>query len=127
MIDIDLFKKINDQFGHVIGDKALKEIAIQGQDIMRASDVFGRFGGEEFIALLPNTGNSEALEVAQRLQENIEQAKWKTQKIEQLTVSVGVATFEQGNYANFSALLKVADEQLLKLKQSGRNTVSHHE
>jgi diguanylate cyclase (GGDEF)-like protein len=127
MIDIDLFKKINDQFGHVIGDKALKEIVIQGQDIMRASDVFGRFGGEEFIALLPNTGNSEALEVAQRLQENIEQAKWKDQKIKQLTVSVGVATFEQGNYANFSALLKVADEQLLKLKQSGRNTASHHE
>ncbi|MFT6692797.1 MAG: diguanylate cyclase (GGDEF)-like protein [Colwellia sp.] len=127
MIDIDLFKKINDQFGHVIGDKALKEIAIQGQDIMRASDVFDRFGGEEFIALLPNTGNCEALEVAQRLQENIEQEKCKAHKIKRLTVNVGVATFEQGNYANFSALLKVADEQLLKLKQSGRNTVSHHE
>lgn len=127
MIDIDLFKKINDQFSHIMGDKALKEIAIQGQDLMRTSDVFGRFGGEEFIALLPNTGNSEALEVAQRLQENIEQAKWQTQQIKQLTVSIGVATFEQGNYANFSALLKVADEQLLKVKQSGRNTVSHHE
>jgi diguanylate cyclase (GGDEF)-like protein len=127
MIDIDLFKKINDQFGDVIGDKALKEIVIQGQDLIRASDVFGHFGGEEFIALLPNTGNSDALEVAQRLQENIEQAKWQTQQIKQLTVSIGVATFEQGNYANFSALLKVADEQLLKFKQSGRNTVSHYE
>ncbi|MBA6288546.1 tetratricopeptide repeat-containing diguanylate cyclase [Colwellia sp. MB3u-4] len=124
MIDIDLFKKINDQFGHVIGDKALKEIAIQGQNLMRASDVFGRFGGEEFIALLPNTGNSEALEVAQRLKENIEQAKWQTQQIKQLTVNIGVATFEQGNYDNFAALLKVADEQLLKVKQSGRNTVT---
>ncbi|MBA6294995.1 tetratricopeptide repeat-containing diguanylate cyclase [Colwellia sp. MB02u-9] len=129
MIDIDLFKKINDQFGHVIGDKALKEIAIQGQNLMRASDVFGRFGGEEFIALLPNTGNSEALEVVQRLKENIEQAKWQTQQIKQLTVNIGVATFEQGNYDNFAALLKVADEQLLKVKQSGRNTVtvSDHE
>jgi diguanylate cyclase (GGDEF)-like protein len=127
MIDIDLFKKINDQFGHVIGDKALKEIAVQGQSLMRASDVFGRFGGEEFIALLPNTGSGEALEVAQRLQANIEQAKWQTQQIKQLTVSIGVATFEQGNYSNFSALLKVADEQLLKVKQSGRNTVSYHE
>ncbi|MBA6328484.1 GGDEF domain-containing protein [Colwellia sp. MB02u-6] len=127
MIDIDLFKKINDQFGHVIGDKALKEIAIQGQNLMRSSDVFGRFDGEEFIALLPNTGNDEALEVAQRLQENIEQAKWQTQQIKQLTVSIGVATFEQGNYANFSALLKVADEELLKVKQSGSNTVSYYE
>jgi diguanylate cyclase (GGDEF)-like protein len=127
MIDIDLFKKINDQFGHVIGDKALKEIAIQGQNLMRASDVFGRFGGEEFIALLPNTGNSEALEVAQRLQENIEKSKWQTQQIKQLTVNIGVATFEQGNSANFSALLKVADEQLLKVKQSDHNTVSYHE
>ncbi|MBA6340811.1 GGDEF domain-containing protein [Colwellia sp. MB02u-10] len=127
MIDIDLFKKINDQFGHVIGDKALKEIAIQGQNLMRASDIFGRFGGEEFIALLPNTGNSEALEVAQRLQENIEKSKWQTQQIKQLTVNIGVATFEQGNSANFSALLKVADEQLLKVKQSDHNTVSYHE
>lgn len=127
MIDIDLFKKINDQFGHVIGEKALKEIAIQGQNLMRGSDVFGRFGGEKFIALLPNTGNSEALEVAQRLQENIEQAKSKTQQIKKLTVSIGVATFEQGNYANFLALLKIADKQLLKVKQSGRNAVSHHE
>jgi diguanylate cyclase (GGDEF)-like protein len=127
MIDIDLFKKINDQFGHVIGDKALKEIAIQGQNLMRASDVFGRFGGEEFIALLPNTGNSEALEVAQRLQKNIEQAKWQTQQIKQLTVSIGVATFEQDNYADFSTLLKVADEQLLMVKQSGGNTESYHE
>ena len=94
---------------------------------MRSSDVFGRFDGEEFIALLPNTGNDEALEVAQRLQENIEQAKWQTQQIKQLTVSIGVATFEQGNYANFSALLKVADEELLKVKQSGSNTVSYYE
>ncbi|WP_191321756.1 diguanylate cyclase [Colwellia sp. C1TZA3] len=127
MIDIDLYKKINDQFGHIIGDKALKEIAIQGQNLMRTSDVFGRFGGEEFIALLPNTGSSEALEVAQRLQENIEQAKWQTQQIKLLKVSIGVATFEQDNYTNFSALLKIANEQLLKAKQSGCNTVSYHE
>jgi diguanylate cyclase (GGDEF)-like protein len=126
MIDIDFFKKINDQFGHSIGDKALQEIAAQGQNLMRASDVFGRFGGEEFIALLPETGNIEAFEVAQRLRQNIEQSKWQTQQINHLTVSIGVATFERDNYANFSALLKASDEQLLKAKQSGRNKVSYN-
>jgi diguanylate cyclase len=127
MIDVDFFKKINDQFGHRVGDKALKEIAVLGQNLMRASDVFGRFGGEEFIALLPNTEVNEAFEVAQRLRENIEQAKWQTQQIKQLTVSIGVATFQQNNYSDFSALLKAADEQLLKAKQSGRNKVSYDE
>lgn len=127
MIDIDFFKKINDQFGHSIGDKALIEIAIHGQNLMRGSDVFGRCGGEEFIALLPNTKNREAVEVAQRLRQNIEQAKWQTQQINQLTVSIGIATFEQGNYDDFSELLKAADEQLLKAKQAGRNKVSYDE
>lgn len=127
MIDIDFFKKINDQFGHSVGDKALKEIAALGQSLMRTSDVFGRCGGEEFIALLPNTDHREAIEVAQRLRENIERANWQTQQIKQLTVSIGVATFRHNNYCDFSALLKAADEQLLKAKQSGRNKVSFDE
>lgn len=127
MIDIDFFKEINDKFGHSIGDEALKEIAIHGRNLMRGSDVFGRCGGEEFIALLPNTKSSEALEVAQRLRQSIEQAKWQTQQINQLTVSIGIATFEQENYSNFSELLIAADEQLLKAKLSGRNKVSYDE
>ena len=127
MIDIDFFKKINDQFGHSIGDEALKEIAIHGQSLMRDSDVFGRFGGEEFIALLPNTEHDDAIEVAQRLRQNIERAQWQTQQINQLTVSIGITTFSQQNYESFSALLKAADEQLLRAKHSGRNKVSYHE
>ena len=125
MIDIDFFKKINDKFGHSIGDKALKEIATHGQNQMRSSDVFGRYGGEEFIALLPNTQKSEALEVAQRLRKSIEQAQWQTQLINKLTVSIGIATFDAENYHNFSAMLKAADGQLLKAKQSGRNKVCY--
>ena len=124
MIDIDFFKHINDRFGHSIGDKALKEVALQGQRLMRENDFFGRYGGEEFIALLPNTSKSEAIEVAQNLRKNIESAKWKTQQIKKLTISIGVTTFEQDNYANFSTLLKAAHEQLSKAKQSGRNKVS---
>ncbi|MGB1263230.1 MAG: tetratricopeptide repeat-containing diguanylate cyclase [Cognaticolwellia sp.] len=127
MIDIDFFKQINDKFGHGIGDNALKEIAIYGQSLMRASDVFGRFGGEEFIALLPHTQHSDALDVAQRLRESIEQATWQTKQIQQLTVSIGIATYHQQNYRNFSALLNAADEQLLNAKHTGRNKVSANE
>lgn len=125
MIDIDFFKQVNDLFGHSIGDKVLKELASHGQNMMRESDVFGRFGGEEFIVLLPNTGQSDALEVAQRLRKNIEQARWKTQEINQLTVSIGIATLDQQNYHDFPTLLKAADEQLLNAKQSGRNKVNY--
>ena len=91
---------------------------------MRDSDVFGRFGGEEFIALLPNTDHKKAFEVAQRLRQLIEETNWQTLQLSQLTISVGVATFEGDNYDDFSTLLKAADEQLLKAKQSGRNKVS---
>tara|TARA_R110000803_G_scaffold65732_2_gene126955 strand:+ start:40967 stop:42883 length:1917 start_codon:yes stop_codon:yes gene_type:complete len=125
MIDVDFFKKINDIFGHRVGDKTLKEIAIHGQSLMRASDVFGRFGGEEFIVLLPNTGHDDALEVAQRLRKHIEQAKWQTQEINQLTISLGIATLSKQNYRDFPTLLKAADAQLLNAKHSGRNKVSY--
>lgn len=127
MIDIDYFKEINDKLGHSIGDKALKKIAHLGQRLMRTNDVFGRFGGEEFITLLPNTNHDDALEVAERLRKNIERTNWQTQEITQLTVSIGIATLNQQNYTDFSALLKAADEQLLKAKQAGRNKVSYHE
>jgi len=105
----------------------LKEIAVHGQNLMRSNDILGRFGGEEFIALLPNTDLSDSLEVAEHLRQNIAQAKWKNQQINELTVSIGIATLNQQNFDSFSALLKAADEQLLQAKRSGRNKVSCHE
>lgn len=123
MIDVDFFKKINDQYGHKIGDSTLQEIAICGQQQMRESDTFGRFGGEEFVALLPNTSHSEAFDVAQRIRERIENAKWQTQEVENLTVSIGIATFHKENYPDFSSLLKAADARLLQAKSAGRNQV----
>ena len=123
MIDVDFFKKVNDRFGHQVGDSALRDIAKYGQAQMRESDVFGRIGGEEFIALLPNTQHIEAYEVAQRVRESIETAKWQVKAINQLTVSIGISTFKGENYDNFNALLKAADEQLLQAKKAGRNKV----
>jgi len=123
MIDIDFFKKINDQFGHQAGDGALREVAEYGQAEMRSSDAFGRLGGEEFVALLPNTEYDEAFEVAQRVRERIETATWRAAEISELTVSVGVSTYKQENYNDFKALLKAADEHLLQAKNAGRNKV----
>ena len=123
MIDVDYFKKVNDQFGHKIGDSTLQEIAMYGQAQMRSSDTFGRFGGEEFVALLPNTNHTEAFDVAQRIRESIENAKWQTHDIGNLTVSIGIATLTEENYADFDALLKSADVRLLQAKNAGRNQV----
>jgi diguanylate cyclase (GGDEF)-like protein len=123
MIDVDFFKQVNDEFGHQIGDCVLKEIAQYGQGQMRGNDVFGRFGGEEFIALLPDTKHEKAFEVAQRVRASIEQAKWQVPAINQLTVSVGISSYEAQNYDDFSALLKAADAQLLQAKKAGRNKV----
>lgn len=123
MIDVDFFKKINDKYGHKVGDSALQEIAAFGQAQMRESDVFGRFGGEEFIALLPDTEHQEAFEVAQRIRNSIENAIWQVREINHLTVSIGVSTYQQNNYDNFNELLKAADEQLLQAKRTGRNLV----
>lgn len=125
MIDIDLFKQVNDKFGHNVGDKVLKEIALQCHHSMREADAIGRFGGEEFIALLPNTNNNEAVELAQRLRRKIENTQWQTEQVKQLTISIGIATFEQNNFGSFSALLNAADRHLLNAKKTGRNKVSY--
>jgi diguanylate cyclase (GGDEF)-like protein len=123
MIDIDFFKEVNDNFGHQVGDEVLKEVARYGLAQMREDDIFGRFGSEEFVALLPNTKHAEVFQVAQRIRESIEQAKWQTQALNQLTVSIGISTYEQDNYDNFSTLIKAANEQLLHAKRAGRNKV----
>ena len=101
----------------------MREVAEYGQAEMRSSDAFGRLGGEEFVALLPNTEYDEAFEVAQRVRERIETATWRAAEISELTVSVGVSTYKQENYNDFKALLKAADEHLLQAKNAGRNKV----
>jgi diguanylate cyclase (GGDEF)-like protein len=123
IIDIDSFMMINEQLGHQVGDVVLQEIARYGQKQMRNNDAFGRLSSGKFIALLPNTKHIEAFDVAEDIRASIESAKWKIQTMSPVTVSIGVATYEQENHHNFSALLKSADEQLLQAKSAGRNKV----
>ena len=124
MLDIDFFKKVNDTYGHLAGDFVLKEVADIIKSTIRNSDVCGRFGGEEFIIVLPNTKLSGAMKLAERIRENIQNHKFtfKNQEIP-ITVSIGI-TSESKNDSLFS-LIERADEALYEAKNKGRNRVEY--
>lgn len=123
MIDVDNFKMINDNLGHKIGDKVLKEIAELASLIMRKNDCFGRFGGEEFICLLPETSATDAHDLAERLRLTI-QEKVKLNKVdEQVTVSIGISSYQKHNNESFSQLIKDADIKMYQAKSLGKNKV----
>ncbi|WP_207004776.1 GGDEF domain-containing protein [Trinickia mobilis] len=117
-IDADHFKSVNDRFGHDAGDRALRLIAHHIQASMRSSDVAGRFGGEEFVALLPGTDQIDAARVAERLRKRIEDIR---QFEVTLTISIGVAQHVRGE--QIDRVIRRADGALLDAKGSGRNRV----
>lgn len=120
VVDIDHFKHINDTFGHTVGDMALQEVAFVLADGVRTTDTVSRFGGEEFVIILPQTGGNEATIIAERLRESIADAIFS--EIGTLTISLGVASCPE-NTNNWLDLFKIADESLYEAKQSGRNCV----
>jgi len=129
-IDIDHFKRINDEYGHSVGDKVLQEIAILLEGHMRRSDVLARFGGEEFSILLSNTATDTAEETAERLRSAVESNKLTTSDEAdlKLTISIGIATsYPAHSVLNIEqqskSLLKAADEALYEAKRQGRNQV----
>lgn len=120
LFDADHFKAVNDLFGHDIGDQTLSALANISSGMMRTSDLVGRVGGEEFLVLLPNTNADQAMEIAQRLVEAIEQSELSHIHPElALTISAGVASKEQDK--SFSELLQRADNALYLAKSAGRN------
>ena len=118
LLDVDYFKKINDQYGHFEGDKVLQALAKKLKDLMREQDIVARWGGEEFVVLCTNASLETAMQLAQRIREDI--AK---QVIcgHGLTVSVGVAQYEPGD--TVESLLDRADVGLYQAKNNGRNSV----
>jgi len=123
LIDIDHFKSINDSLGHAAGDAVLKHFAALGQRGMRAIDTFGRFGGEEFLIVLPGTGRQGAIAAGERVRAAAEQAAFPGLPAEQrVTVTVGVATHTKNE--DITALLARADQALYQGKQGGRNRVT---
>ncbi len=126
MIDIDHFKKVNDTYGHVVGDEVLIMMTETVIHYLRNVDVLGRFGGEEFVALLPETDSKAALITGERIRENIEQITIPVEgKLVSITVSIGVSSYQLGD-ANIDVLIQRADEALYQAKNQGRNRVIVH-
>lgn len=120
MMDIDFFKPINDNHGHDVGDKALQHVARCISNQLREWDLCARFGGEEFIVLLPSTSTQEAMAVAERIRQAVESTPLDHPKLS-LTISIGVATYAPG--MNAEMLLKAADNGVYEAKENGRNQI----
>jgi diguanylate cyclase (GGDEF)-like protein len=121
LIDLDYFKKINDTYGHLIGDEILKNIAKILKYVLRNVDHIGRFGGEEFIVILPNTNLKNAVLVAEKVREAIANFKHNIEEqIIQATVSIGIASYNSLD-DDANQIIKRADQALYTAKSSGRN------
>ncbi len=124
MCDIDKFKSVNDQFGHQAGDSVLKEVAKLLKDEAREIDRVGRYGGEEFLLILPGTVLDAAVTFAERLREKVEGHTFSyTGGTLRRTISCGVAASPHPRVKDQEALLKAADEALYVAKETGRNRV----
>jgi diguanylate cyclase (GGDEF)-like protein len=125
MIDIDHFKRLNDTFGHHVGDQMLRDVTSILMKDMREVDTVARYGGEEFVMILPETTESGAVYVAQRLRKTVEQAKFfagSPHEIQHLTISIGVAVYDTD--AQFKRdLIEFADAAMYAAKHNGRNRV----
>lgn len=123
MMDLDHFKEINDRHGHEAGDKVLSEMAARVLDMLRESDVMGRLGGEEFAVLLVETGNGEAVQVAERLRATLAQSPvLAAGRAIGYTLSIGVASLSPADQG-VEDLLRRADQALYQAKRLGRNRV----
>jgi diguanylate cyclase (GGDEF)-like protein/PAS domain S-box-containing protein len=116
IIDVDNFKKVNDTYGHLTGDEILKEIGNKMKNSLRKVDELGRFGGEEFIILLPHISKEDAIKVAEKIRKNIAELKWNFKT--KVTISTGVAEYKKESMED---LINRADKNLYKAKKNGRN------
>jgi diguanylate cyclase (GGDEF)-like protein len=127
MLDIDHFKRINDNYGHRIGDLVLREFAQLVKRHTRKSDLFARYGGEEFILLLPQTPLKGALVEARRLAEIIRRYRFKPlQEDHGFTVSFGISSSPHREIKNYDDLIQSADDALFRAKEKGRDQIITH-
>ena len=124
MMDIDHFKLVNDKFGHLAGDEVLRSISGMSKKLLRHIDSMFRFGGEEFIFILPETSQEEALHVAERIRSTIAEAAIKIKKGNvKLTVSIGVSEYGE-NHSAPNEFIESVDRTMYEAKKAGRNCVS---
>ena len=123
MTDVDLFKRVNDTYGHKTGDKVLMELASTSEKALRECDIVARYGGEEFVIFLADVDAEQAYSVAERLRETVSELRVPSDdgRIVQFTISIGISSSKVSD--NIDTLIKTADEALYKAKQNGRNRV----
>jgi diguanylate cyclase (GGDEF)-like protein len=126
MLDIDLFKSINDRYGHDIGDRVIARIADICRDCTRSADIAARVGGEEFAVLLPETGLEEAIILAERLRQTVAQSKLGADG-EPIATTVSIGVSQALGLDSFTALIKASNMALYQAKQAGRNRVCDFE
>jgi diguanylate cyclase (GGDEF)-like protein len=125
MIDIDHFKAVNDRYGHAVGDEAIVSIASACREGKRGEDFAGRLGGEEFAVMLPETDQTQATVLAERIRERVANHTLTTQRVQfKVTISIGIAAATEG-MAGLDVLLRAADQALYQAKAGGRNCTVH--
>ena len=123
IFDIDHFKLVNDTYGHQIGDDVLTDVVDLISKNLRKHDIFGRYGGEEFTLLLPETDYKGALLVAERHRRRIENNRFGGDNKFQVTISAGITSYPEENYDTLDEMIIKADESLYYAKNTGRNKV----
>ena len=126
MIDLDHFKRVNDTYGHLVGDDVLRDVGQLLGDTIRTSDIVARYGGEEFLVLLPETDDAGAESFAERIREAIDRHPFASESVPEplrLTASVGVAVYPAARIESVEDLFARADAALYRAKADGRNRV----
>lgn len=125
ILDIDHFKSVNDTYGHLVGDEVLKHVARTLKEKTRENDTVARYGGEEFTVILPETNMRNASEAAEKLRSVIESSNYQLENGNQIkiTISAGIASFQENECQNVNELVDKADQALLIAKRSGRNRI----
>jgi len=124
MLDIDHFKSVNDTYGHLVGDRLLTSVTGLARMILREGDILVRYGGEEFLAILPAASSEDVQSIAERIRRAVEESTLSEgQQTIRVTISIGCASFPSQNVEEASMLVQAADDALYRAKETGRNRV----
>jgi diguanylate cyclase (GGDEF)-like protein len=127
IFDIDNFKKINDTYGHLVGDKVIIEIVNSIKKNIFARDIFCRFGGEEFVLLFTRTSKEGIIQAVKKIHKGVQDHRFEDDSVIadlNVTISIGVVTFDEASDFNNMEILQIADDRLLWAKENGKNRIS---
>jgi two-component system cell cycle response regulator len=122
-IDIDDFKKVNDNYGHIAGDLAIRKISIMLNQLVRKSDIAARYGGDEFVLILPSVDQAQARSLAERVMTMVRGVSVPQLYGQHITVSIGLATYANKNYTSYEELLHYADAAMYCAKRAGKDSI----